>query len=497
MDSSVEIMQFIMDLKIQHPDNVYYVLGNHDYLSDLFSKGKGQDRVWQGILYSEKLQELYGEDYITAYENFIKASPLMVMGNGFIAVHGGPITNANFAEIQNVDVGNEGNPIVEQAEWGRYQDSYDDRDVQEFLNNMGQPRAQLIVGHSPRRDRNWHWQPLPNHHIVFAGHDRAGYAVVQNGRVDFIEVTDASSNLELVDKKLETEETGQKGVKKEKSALEDGMRREGKGESEIRLGKPGATILETLFTGDVWIIAGSFAYKISVTRNSINFQRYKDDKSYPVGDAYNMQLDQPMQIGRETGNYRLSDELLSGKHFIIKISRNGNNEFSLFVEDLNSLNGTTVEWNNAASSPLTNSPAKTESSKQEEAVRSLGGIDFRSLPIVAQAVTNLSGMFRDSPLRGLSLLQVNLAGEWQEIGRMVSSGITPSSERIKEYIQTSCAQDNITQDRNKILLCISDILRQEEERSDHTEDTLRDILVVLESMSSGQELGQVFLGKVS
>ena len=78
---------------------------------------------------------------------------------------------------------------------------------------------------------------------------------------------------------------------------------------------------------------------------------------------------------------------------------------------------------------------------------------------------------------------------------MTSSGITPSSERIKEYIQTSCAQDNITQDKDKILLCISDILRLQEERCDHTDATLRDVLVVLESTKSTQELKQVFLGR--
>lgn len=128
------------------------------------------------------------------------------------------------------------------------------------------------------------------------------------------------------------------------------------------------------------------------------------------------------------------------------------------------------------------------------AVSNKGGIDFRSLPIVTQAMSNLSANLRDSPLRGESLLKVNLADEWSQIERLVSSGITPSSERLKEYIQTSCTQDNITQDRDKILLCISDILRLQEERCDHTNPTLRDILVVLEAMRDREELKEVFLG---
>ncbi len=122
-----------------------------------------------------------------------------------------------------------------------------------------------------------------------------------------------------------------------------------------------------------------------------------------------------------------------------------------------------------------------------------GGIDFRSLPIVTQAVTNLSATISSSAIQ--NLVSVNLDQEWSQIKRMVSSGITPSPERIKEYIQASSTQDSITQDRDKIMLCISDILRLQEDRCESTNPTLRDILVVLESMSSPQELKQAFLGK--
>ncbi|MDD5282440.1 MAG: hypothetical protein PHF69_07155, partial [Candidatus Omnitrophica bacterium] len=126
----------------------------------------------------------------------------------------------------------------------------------------------------------------------------------------------------------------------------------------------------------------------------------------------------------------------------------------------------------------------------------LGGIDFRFLPIVTQAVTNLSVNLRDSPLRRQSLQRINLDVEWQAIERMSSSGIKPSSERIKEYAQASSVLGKISQDKDKIILCISDILRQEEEQCCETDPILRDILVVLESVQQPQELKEVFLGKV-
>lgn len=70
-----------------------------------------------------------------------------------------------------------------------------------------------------------------------------------------------------------------------------------------------------------------------------------------------------------------------------------------------------------------------------------GGIDFRSLPIVTRAVTNLSANIGPSAIN--NLISINLNEEWLQIGKMASSGITPFSERIKEYVQASCVQDNI------------------------------------------------------
>ncbi|MFH1458550.1 MAG: hypothetical protein ABIG31_05245 [Candidatus Omnitrophota bacterium] len=142
--------------------------------------------------------------------------------------------------------------------------------------------------------------------------------------------------------------------------------------------------------------------------------------------------------------------------------------------------------------PVSGSPLEPETASSAMEQR-FGGIDFRSLPIVTQAMTNLSVNISSSAIR--NLVSTNLDEEWRQIARMASSGITPSSERIKEYIQTSCAQESITQDRDKILFCISDILRSEEESCCSTDATLRDILVVLESMGSAQELREVFLGK--
>jgi len=121
----------------------------------------------------------------------------------------------------------------------------------------------------------------------------------------------------------------------------------------------------------------------------------------------------------------------------------------------------------------------------------MGGIDFRALPIVTQAVSNLRAQIGAS---GMGALQrMNLSEEWGQIEQMVSGGIIPSSERIKEFIQASCAQGNAERDIEKVISCISDILRQEEESCCSTDNTLRDILVVLEATPGGAELSKIFL----
>ena len=91
---------------------------------------------------------------------------------------------------------------------------------------------------------------------------------------------------------------------------------------------------------------------------------------------------------------------------------------------------------------------------------------------------------------------LNLNQEWLQIQKIAGAGITPSAERIKEYVQLSCLKGELN-DTQKIIACIADILRNEEERCVSTEPILKDILVVLESGRSAQELKAVFTGNQS
>lgn len=136
---------------------------------------------------------------------------------------------------------------------------------------------------------------------------------------------------------------------------------------------------------------------------------------------------------------------------------------------------------------VSSKPTPSRGSSPIEENNGLGGIDFRTLPIVTTAINNLKAVNGKIP-------NLNLNSERQEIKRLVQSGISPSGERMKEYLQVSCYHGEILKDREQVISCISDILRQEEERYASTEPVLRDILVVLESGRSPQELKAIFTG---
>lgn len=121
-----------------------------------------------------------------------------------------------------------------------------------------------------------------------------------------------------------------------------------------------------------------------------------------------------------------------------------------------------------------------------------GGIDLRSLPIVRKATFNLKANLNSSVLN--SLKGVDLKTEWQEIEDSVKQGAIPEAKRLMSYIQASCLKGNAGQDIDKVISCIADILRIEEERYSPTEPMLQDILIAVESASSVQQLEGVFVG---
>lgn len=127
----------------------------------------------------------------------------------------------------------------------------------------------------------------------------------------------------------------------------------------------------------------------------------------------------------------------------------------------------------------------------------VGGIDFTRLPIVTQAITNLKFSSPLKPSSYLSLRQLNLSEEYQAIEKLASSGITPSPERLRSFLQASCLQEKIGEEKDNALGLLADVLRDEESSLRPTKPGLMDILVALESVTSNQQLREIFLGKIN
>ena len=135
------------------------------------------------------------------------------------------------------------------------------------------------------------------------------------------------------------------------------------------------------------------------------------------------------------------------------------------------------------------SSSKTSSSGQDAAREGpaiTGGIDLRFLPIATMSLDNLKAGIKIMP--PASLQRMDLTREWSDIVRLVSSGITPSTERLKEYFAASCFKGNFDNDAGKIISCIANILRMEEENCSLTDPGLKDILVVSGSGRSGKDI---------
>jgi hypothetical protein len=125
-------------------------------------------------------------------------------------------------------------------------------------------------------------------------------------------------------------------------------------------------------------------------------------------------------------------------------------------------------------------------------LKETGGIDFRSLPTIMQPAA--PGM-----LQGLSLTAVipspTLDKEWSQIENMLNGGIIPSVDRLKDYLESSCKSPDCQARINQVLSGIADILRMEEESYSFTEESLKQLLVLLESDKPANEL-QVALLKI-
>lgn len=144
----------------------------------------------------------------------------------------------------------------------------------------------------------------------------------------------------------------------------------------------------------------------------------------------------------------------------------------LATKGIESMRGTTViidinKLNQSASSPI--------SDRQDEK----GGIDFRSLPITVEPVNVTGSSLATPPLNRVNDLLND--PDLKEIENMINAGIMPSAERIREYTQACLRKEDPDRQMQKVLSCIADILKLQEDYCQETEAGFRELIMAIET----------------
>ncbi|MCP4750286.1 MAG: metallophosphoesterase [Proteobacteria bacterium] len=158
MDSSIEIMDIIIHLINDYPDNVFYLLGNHD----TFSPRLGKSGTKQGLLYYNAVLKERGKEYVNLMQTFFNVLPVFVIHQHFLAVHAGPvrggITREEIIDIRNTESAD----LLRQLTWNRLNETRSSPSKKEYApDDLDQQRECLncpadipfIVGHNPM----WKW----------------------------------------------------------------------------------------------------------------------------------------------------------------------------------------------------------------------------------------------------------------------------------------------------------------------------------------------------
>lgn len=184
MNSSMLTMDLIFQLKLNFPDNVFYLRGNHDSYSDEVGKGG----VPQGLLWASALKKIRGKAYKEQMQLFYDGLPYLAFSPHFIACHAGPPKYA-VSKREIVDIYDHPK-LMKELTTNRINSSvrhggYTASDVKKLRKILGvEAKAPLICGHTPLSDDDTVWEnvgKIEGHHIVHASNEKCVGVITQLG----------------------------------------------------------------------------------------------------------------------------------------------------------------------------------------------------------------------------------------------------------------------------------------------------------------------------
>jgi len=158
METSIEIMDIIIHLINDYPENVFYLLGNHDTFSALL----GKSGIKQGLAYYNAVLEARGKEYVSLMQTLYNSLPVFIIHKHFLAVHAGPVRGGVYRdELINIRSATT-SQLLRQLTWNRLNETRSSPSKKEYSpENLFQQRENLgcppdlpfIVGHNPM----WKW----------------------------------------------------------------------------------------------------------------------------------------------------------------------------------------------------------------------------------------------------------------------------------------------------------------------------------------------------
>ena len=193
MESSIAIMDIVIHLINEYPDNVIYILGNHDTFSPRLSK----NGIQQGLLYHKEMMKQRGKKYVELMKEFHEALPIFIKHPDFLAVHAGPVRGGiNRESLINI---RQHKDLLWQLLWNRLNETrsypskkeYGPYDLERMrmMLNVDQS-VPVIVGHNPLwkiKSDDSVWIDVLNtkaHVILYSNMPELGtYVSIKNGEV--------------------------------------------------------------------------------------------------------------------------------------------------------------------------------------------------------------------------------------------------------------------------------------------------------------------------
>ncbi|NJL72335.1 MAG: serine/threonine protein phosphatase, partial [Candidatus Competibacteraceae bacterium] len=157
MDTSIEVLDIVLHLFERYPNNIVYILGNHDTFSPNLSKLG----IQQGLEFKRAVIERYGQKYAETLQTFFDSLPVFVMHEHFLATHAGPPRGGvTRDELINID---HFTNLKWQLIWNRLNETrstpsmkeYGNEDLVDMRRLLECPEdLPVIVGHNPM----WKWR---------------------------------------------------------------------------------------------------------------------------------------------------------------------------------------------------------------------------------------------------------------------------------------------------------------------------------------------------